>query len=272
MTRRTNYTRANSRRNGCSGKIYSIAGGRPNDPLVCVASDARWYSADSDEWTMTAQAIYPTRAWFAADGFDALKDWIASDTAATISGRNSKLMPPTVICVDQSQSPHAVDIMRDMESDFAQVVPVRIGAGEDNPLYRSEQARSGAKKIGASWLPSWFNDKIARTKPDEKMFGYPFAADQIVMDFTNYVDEAAPGLTMAEMREAMASAETLIKKASTASGEEVLDLSAPETVACAVMLGPLAMELMSPTTTFDIRSPWGWGDRDYSGLRMALGS
>ncbi len=260
------YSRANSHRNGCSGKIYSVAGGRPNDPLVCMAADARWYSPDEDAWQMTPQAIYPRRIWFAADGLDALRIWITSDIAATMTGRKTKLMPPTIIAVDGSQSPFAVSALRDMESEYTQVLPVRIGAGEDSPLHRPERARSGAAKVGASWLPSWFNETIARKKTDEAMFGFPFAPDQIVMDFGSYLDETAPGMTMAEMREAMASAETLIKKASAASGEEVLDLSAPETVACAVMLGPLAMELCCPSTKFDIRAPWGWGEQDYAGL------
>ncbi len=253
--------RYTTQKNAATGKIYAVSGGRANQALVALSAQARWYTEDGGTWVMAPQCLYPARTWFAADGFDALIDWISSDINATMIGRKSKLMAPTVIIVDVSQSPDAVDLLRELESDFIRVVPVRLGAGDDSPLKGYDRTKAGSLRVGANWLVSWFNNTISRDEPEEQLHGHPLERRKIVMGFQNYVDEVAPGMTMAELREAMASAESLIKKATTASGEEVLDLSAPETVACAVMLAALALQINPPSVSFDIRSPWGWGPR-----------
>ncbi|MEP1354493.1 MAG: hypothetical protein ABJX32_16630 [Tateyamaria sp.] len=248
------------KRDRMSGFQYVIAGGAPNQPLVCIKSHVFW-SVDPDYWGpwLQPQIITPHVEWFAAKDHGALRDWIEDDLEAWRAEVSSRRSVPINIAVETSQAPAAFDLFMPLQGSHTRLDALRLVGGDNNPLIAARTVDAGQTVVGARWLVSWFDSQVAKQEPQDMRCQRPFVPDRIIMSFANFMDGGPPLMTADELRAAMSAAERLVKRAAgTTDTEALLALSADEVVAATVMLSLLAARQMVPSATYNAGQTHGY--------------
>lgn len=260
------------------GKVWAISGGAPNQPLVCLACDAV-FATDAESpgtwegWRLETQVLSVRRAWFASQGHRALLKWLKDDMGPEPGSPMIRRRPPAPrgILIDDSQSPAAPELLRDIGEDRAglQAFSFRLTSGDHDPVNgRASTTDNGRQLVGARWLGSWFNTEVARQRPMQERYGSVWVPGQTVVSFADFAEESPPGMSRDELRSAMSAADRLVKpKTAAASVDAALDLSADEVVAATAMLALLCAKQLSPTSEFDPDNLDPWGEPNLSTYR-----
>ncbi len=246
--------RRNIKRDKMHGRLYTVSGGAPNQPLVCVVADAFWSRSDADGWTgwLETQIVLFRSAWFAAKDHASLAEWIEQDREEWRSfGSGARKTIPVSVFIDVSQSPASADLMDRLRDDQTQVEACKLTAGDDSALIDRRLAQSATVAVGARWLISFFDGRIAKTQATEQRHGRPFVSGRVIASFAEFEDGEPPLMGQDEVRASMSAAEGLVKRgAKNTYTEALISLNADEVVACCVMLTLLAAETLSPVVEY----------------------
>lgn len=247
-------------RTSAFGRIYSVAGGAANHPLVAFAADAGWLREDDSRSWMAPQCLIFERGYSRTGSAEHLRDWIDRDLANWRAEPN-RASKPVLIAVETSQSPH---LFRRIDELFrndpnVQTVGYRLRTGDQNVTESMGEPSSGAHDVGGNWLTSWFNDRTPSEPPTDARMGRPYTPGKIAISFSQFRSEEAPGLGREAVRSSLSAAETLRAKAQR-DADLTMALTADEAKAAAIMVAALAADQSSPPIKPPAsgQSAWGW--------------
>ncbi|WP_170756417.1 hypothetical protein [Ruegeria lacuscaerulensis] len=250
------------KRDRMHGRVYAISGGQPNQPLVCMVADVFWGETQDDWQTwLDPQVISVQICWFAAKDHAALRSWIKADRQAWRDEVLTREHLPVIILLDVSQAPASAELLEPLRDGQTNITAIMLNAGTDNALVNTRQAQSATTSVGAKWLISHFDGRVAKDPAQALRYSRPYVPDRIVMSFDDFVDGDPPLMDRKDIRSSMSAAESLMKKAANADGEALLSLSADEVTASAVMFTLLAADMCRPSA--DYQPP---GSNIYGGM------
>jgi hypothetical protein len=242
--------RSSTTRQKHSGRFYVASGGAPNQPLACMVSDGIWSKADDFVGWLVPQVLLHRSAWFASKDHASLCDWIESDLQEWRDQHPARKTLPVTIIIDTSQAPAVLSIFNRLNDASTAIEGFKLTANDSDPILARKLAPESQALVGAHWLISWFNAKVAKSLATETKYGSPYVPDRVVMLFDRFDDGEPPMMTKDEIRSSMSGAERLMKRVAKADSESLLDLSADEIVATVVMLTLLAAEQFAPAEIY----------------------
>jgi hypothetical protein len=255
---------AGPKRGNAYGRLYTVAGGAPNHPLVAFAASAGWLRVGSASF-LTPQALIFERGFSKVGDALRLKEWIDDDLKAWRAEPN-RANKPILIAVETSQAPNLCMALSEMfradESEAARdvlAVGYRLRTGDQNVIERLGDMQSGAYDVGGNWLASWFDGTVPAEPPDDILHGRPFAPGRVAITFDRFQSEEAPGLRREAVRSSLSAAESLRAK-SMKNADLSMALTADESKAAAIMIAVLAADRHPPPASppKEGQNAWGW--------------
>ena len=157
------------KRGSAYGRLYSVAGGAPNHPLVAFAASAGWLRVGNSGF-LTPQALTFERGFSKVGDAQRLKEWI-DDDLKTWRAEPNRANKPILIAVETSQAPNLYMALAEMfradESEAALdvlTVGYRLRRGDQNVMERMGEMQSGAYDVGGNWPVS--DEWVAQKLPD----------------------------------------------------------------------------------------------------------
>lgn len=253
-------------RSAAYGRLYTVAGGAPNRPLVVLAADAVWTLSDDTSWPqMLPQSLNFTRGFSRVGDATAAADWIEKDVEIwTTEGQKVKVRRnrrPILVVVETSQAPHIFRLFEDRFRDVEnyRTAGFRLRTGDQNILEaRTFEMHSGARDVGGNWLASWFDSTVPAEPPTDERNGRPYAPGHTAISFADWESEDAPGFSAPSLRSGLSAATSLRAKAR--NGDDLsMALSDDETKAGALMIATLSMSHNCPHIKPPQDGEDGWG-------------
>nr|WP_321254230.1 hypothetical protein [uncultured Ruegeria sp.] len=235
-----------------TGRIYSCGGGAPNQPSVAIAANVFWSRNETGAGTwLQPQVISVERAYFAARDISTMGAWIGDDRKRWRDGVSSRKKLPVAILVDASQSPAAPQNLEWLRDEQTMLQKTILTAGNDNPFMGKRIAMPSTVSIGARFIVSYFDSKVAKEQPKDTRHSRPYVEGRVVLSMGDFEDGGPPLLSALELRASLSAAESLMARASQQTDTETLmSLSADEVTAATFANLLTCAEMCSPSADF----------------------
>lgn len=236
------------------GRIVTAGGGGPNKPIVLMAASAVWTADGQDRsgycWTLRPATITPHWCRMLNGDACAIKRIADEDIAEWRQDRNSVASAMVVSDIGQNLAAAGILCGRDFHDPITYRNVLINGSDNTGDTYGDQ----GASLIGARYLVSWFDAVIWKNEahleePPVGVYGAPFVDGRVIPlhspDQYSVPDDG--GLTWDQVGRAAASSESLVHRPGIGDADILMDVTADETVAIALMLQFWAADRFAPS-------------------------